>query len=197
MQYGELSLTTNPAFSLYNTPQRAPAVQRPIYTAPPPLLSTRTPPNIYTRIPGRGGSGGAGGAVGGGPGGYHLPAYETRTSPTSPYGSTTTCTMPLLGGQSNGSLQTNGSGLGVGGGMVGACNTLPHPGSSLHVGGISAALTSSVTSGNITIGAAQSLLTSPRSQTATYSTTLGAGGAGVQSPLLLSGGGGNYETVSS
>ncbi|XP_017096812.3 neural cell adhesion molecule 1 [Drosophila bipectinata] len=196
-QYGELSLTTNPAFSLYNTPQRAPAVQRPIYTAPPPLLSTRTPPNIYTRIPGRGGSGGPGASVGGGPSGYHLPAYETRTSPTSPYGSTTTCTMPLLGGQSNGSLQTNGSGLGVGGGLVGACNTLPHPGSTLHVGGISAALTSSVTSGNITIGAAQSLLTSPRSQTATYSTTLGAGGAGVQSPLLLSGGGGNYETVSS
>jgi len=99
--------------------------------------------------------------------------------------------MPLLGGQSNGSLQSGGVG-GVGG-LVGggACNTLPHPGS-LHVGGISAALTSSVTSGNITIGAAQSLLTSPRSQTATYSTTLG----GVQSPLLM-GGGGNYETVSS
>ncbi|KAH8402069.1 hypothetical protein KR009_009546, partial [Drosophila setifemur] len=201
-QYGELSLTTNPAFSLYNTPQRAPAVQRPVYTAPPPLLSTRTPPNIYTRIPGRGGVGGGGVTVaGGGASGYHLPAYETRTSPTSPYGSTTTCTMPLLGGQSNGSLQTNGSGLvgvGVGGGGLvgvgaGGCNTLPHPGS-LHVGGISAALTSSVTSGNITIGAAQSLLTSPRSQTATYSTTLG--GAGVQSPLLLSGGG-NYETVSS
>ncbi|KAH8305876.1 hypothetical protein KR018_000382, partial [Drosophila ironensis] len=203
-QYGELSLTTNPAFSLYNTPQRAPAVQRPVYTAPPTLLSTRTPPNIYTRIPGRGGSGGTTVVGGGGPGGYHLPAYETRTSPTSPYGSTTTCTMPLLGGHSsNGSLQTNGSGVGVGGGAgPGACNTLPHPGS-LHVGGISAALTSSVTSGNITIGAAQSLLTSPRSQTATYSTTIGAGGlgnmggSGVQSPLLLSGGGGNYETVSS
>ncbi|XP_016947465.1 uncharacterized protein LOC108022831 [Drosophila biarmipes] len=204
-QYGELSLTTNPAFSLYNTPQRAPAVQRPVYTAPPPLLSTRTPPNIYTRIPGRGGGGGGGGATvtAAGPGGgYHLPAYETRTSPTSPYGSTTTCTMPLLGGQSNGSLQTNGSGLGavVLGGGGGACNTLPHPGS-LHVGGISAALTSSVTSGNITIGAAQSLLTSPRSQTATYSTTLGLGGGsngltGVQSPLLMSGVG-NYETVSS
>ncbi|KAH8358190.1 hypothetical protein KR084_007445, partial [Drosophila pseudotakahashii] len=203
-QYGELSLTTNPAFSLYNTPQRAPAVQRPVYTAPPPLLSTRTPPNIYTRIPGRGGGGGGATvtAAGGGVGGYHLPAYETRTSPTSPYGSTTTCTMPLLSGQSNGSLQTNGSGLGgvvLGGGGGGACNTLPHPGS-LHVGGISAALTSSVTSGNITIGAAQSLLTSPRSQTATYSTTLGMGVgglAGVQSPLLMSGGGGNYETVSS
>ncbi|KAI8037622.1 hypothetical protein M5D96_009786 [Drosophila gunungcola] len=193
-QYGELSLTTNPAFSLYNTPQRAPAVQRPVYTAPPPLLSTRTPPNIYTRIPGRGGGGGAVTVAAAGAGGYHLPAYETRTSPTSPYGSTTTCTMPLLGGQSNGSLQTNASGLGgVALGGVGACNTLPHPGS-LHVGGISAALTSSVTSGNITIGAAQSLLTSPRSQTATYSTTLGVGG--VQAPLLMSGGG-NYETVSS
>ncbi|XP_043644831.1 uncharacterized protein LOC122614334 isoform X2 [Drosophila teissieri] len=199
-QYGELSLTTNPAFSLYNTPQRAPAVQRPVYTAPPPLLSTRTPPNIYTRIPGRGGGGGGATVTAAGVGGgYHLPAYETRTSPTSPYGSTTTCTMPLLAGQSNGSLQSGGvvgvNGLGglVGGG---ACNTLPHPGS-LHVGGISAALTSSVTSGNITIGAAQSLLTSPRSQTATYSTTLGGG---VQSPLLMAGvggGGGNYETVSS
>ncbi|XP_002092571.3 uncharacterized protein LOC6531784 [Drosophila yakuba] len=197
-QYGELSLTTNPAFSLYNTPQRAPAVQRPVYTAPPPLLSTRTPPNIYTRIPGRGsGGGGATVTAAGVGGGYHLPAYETRTSPTSPYGSTTTCTMPLLAGQSNGSLQSGG--VGGLGGLVGGggCNTLPHPGS-LHVGGISAALTSSVTSGNITIGAAQSLLTSPRSQTATYSTTLGGG---VQSPLLMGGvgggGGGNYETVSS
>lgn len=111
--------------------------------------------------------------------------------------------MPLLGGQSNGSLQTNGSSIGGGGsglGVGGACNTLPHPGSlhGIHGGGISAALTSSVTSGNITIGAAQSLLTSPRSQTATYSTTLGMGAVGVQSPLLMSGGGlGNYETVSS
>ncbi|KAH8354979.1 hypothetical protein KR093_003272, partial [Drosophila rubida] len=192
-QYGELSLTTNPAFSLYNTPQRAPAAQRPVYTAPPPLLSTRTPPNIYTRIPGRGSSGPNGGAT------TYLPAYETRTSPTSPYGSTTTCTMPLLNGQSNGSLQTNSSSIGVGGGV--ACNTLPHPGS-LHLGGISAAMTSSATSGNITIGAAQSLLTSPRAQTA-YS-TLGSVG-GTQSPLLsvgssligVVGGAGNYETVSS
>ncbi|EDV98338.1 GH23057 [Drosophila grimshawi] len=188
-QYGELSLTTNPAFSLYNTPQRAPAAQRPIYTAPPPLLSTRTPPNIYTRIPGRGSSGGT----------YHLPAYETRTSPTSPYGSTTTCTMPLLNGQSNGSLQTNSGSLGGT-----ACNTLPHPGSLGLSGGVSTAMTSSVTSGNITIGAAQTLLTSPRAQTA-YSL-----GTGTQSPLLSVGssllgvvgggvavGGGNYETVSS
>ncbi|XP_062129789.1 uncharacterized protein LOC133841379 isoform X1 [Drosophila sulfurigaster albostrigata] len=192
-QYGELSLTTNPAFSLYNTPQRAPAAQRPVYTAPPPLLSTRTPPNIYTRIPGRGSSGPNGGAT------TYLPAYETRTSPTSPYGSTTTCTMPLLNGQSNGSLQTNSSSIGGGGGVT--CNTLPHPGS-LHLGGISAAMTSSATSGNITIGAAQSLLTSPRAQTA-YS-TLGSVG-GTQSPLLsvgsslmgVVGGAGNYETVSS
>jgi len=78
---------------------------------------------------------------------------------------------------------------------------VPHPGS-LHSGGISAAMTSSVTSGNITIGAAQSLLTSPRAQTA-YS-TLGSMG-GTQSPLLsvgssligVVGGAGNYETVSS
>lgn len=201
LQYGELSLTTNPAFSLYNTPQRAPAVQRPIYTAPPQLLSTRTPPNIYTRIPGRGSTGPNGGAT------TYLPAYETRTSPTSPYGSTTTCTMPLLNGQSNGSLQTNSS-LGVGTGGIVSCNTLPHPGS-LHAGtgsggGISAAMTSSVTSGNITIGAPQTLLTSPRAQTA-YSTLGGAGG--TQSPLLSVGsslmgvvggsGIGNYETVSS
>ncbi|KAM8713629.1 hypothetical protein ACLKA7_013880 [Drosophila subpalustris] len=195
-QYGELSLTTNPAFSLYNTPQRAPAAQRPVYTAPPPLLSTRTPPNIYTRIPGRGSGGPSGGAT------TYLPAYETRTSPTSPYGSTTTCTMPLLNGQSNGSLQTNSSN-GIGGGIN--CNTLPHPGSLGHSGGgISASMTSSVTSGNITIGAAQSLLTSPRAQTA-YS-TLGSVG-GTQSPLLSvgssligvvgGGGAGNYETVSS
>lgn len=181
-------------------------MQRPIYTAPPPLLSTRTPPNIYTRIPGRGSSGPNGGAT------TYLPAYETRTSPTSPYGSTTTCTMPLLNGQSNGSLQTNSS-LGVGAAGIVSCNTLPHPGS-LHAGnsggggGISAAMTSSVTSGNITIGAPQTLLTSPRAQTA-YS-TLGSGG--TQSPLLsvgsslmgVVGGGngsgsgiGNYETVSS
>ncbi|XP_037940990.1 uncharacterized protein LOC119673945 [Teleopsis dalmanni] len=175
-QYGELSLTTNPAYSLYNTPQRAPATQRPLYTAPPPLLSTRTPPNIYTRIPGR----------------TYLPAYETRTSPTSPYGSTTTCTIPLLGGQSSGSLQTNSSsGVGSGLGIVSGCNTLPHPGSQNNA--ISAALTSSVTSGNITIGAAQSLLTSPRTQSA-------YGSATVQSPLLATSallGNGNYETVSS
>ncbi|CAD7012762.1 unnamed protein product [Ceratitis capitata] len=180
-QYGELSLTTNPAFSLYNTPQRAPAAQRPVYTAPPPLLSTRTPPNIYTRIPGR----------------SYLPAYETRTSPTSPYGSTTTCAIPLLSGQSNGSLQTNsstlgsssGGGLGMGGGSLTSnassgmhCNTLPHPGAamqhhssavshsaaaataltSMPTNGIPTALTTSMTSGNISLAATQTLLTSPR-----------------------------------
>ncbi|XP_067633168.1 uncharacterized protein side-V [Eurosta solidaginis] len=192
-QYGELSLTTNPAFSLYNTPQRAPATQRPVYTAPPPLLSTRTPPNIYTRIPGR----------------SYLPAYETRTSPTSPYGSTTTCTMPLLSGQSNGSLQTNSSTLGSSSGGVGGgggsltsnnsygihCNTLPHPNAlhahhasaaaaaaavaSMAANGIPSTLTSSVTSGNISLAATQTLLTSPR--------THNAGGSGV-GVLSLSGG---------
>ncbi|KNC28310.1 hypothetical protein FF38_05180 [Lucilia cuprina] len=208
-QYGELSLTTNPAFSLYNTPQRAPATQRPVYTAPPPLLSTRTPPNIYTRIPGR----------------TYLPAYETRTSPTSPYGSTTTCTMPLLGGQSNGSLQTNsstGTGMigsmsgvgGVGGNSIGSsggggslsltsgntmghCNTLPHPNTQhQHQNPISTALTSSLTSGNITIGAAQSLLTSPRTHSAYSNSTTTT----IQSPLLATStllGNGNYETISS
>ncbi|KAM7345261.1 sidestep V [Cochliomyia hominivorax] len=212
-QYGELSLTTNPAFSLYNTPQRAPATQRPVYTAPPPLLSTRTPPNIYTRIPGR----------------TYLPAYETRTSPTSPYGSTTTCTMPLLGGQSNGSLQTNSStgtsmlgsmsGVGVGsnttssgggggvgslsltsGNSMGHCNTLPHPNTQhQHQNPISTALTSSLTSGNITIGAAQSLLTSPRTHSAAqYSSNSTT--TTIQSPLLATStllGNGNYETISS
>lgn len=168
-----------------------------MYTAPPPLLSTRTPPNIYTRIPGR----------------TYLPAYETRTSPTSPYGSTTTCTMPLLGGQSNGSLQTNSSaGTGVGnvggGGLVGSlsltagnCSTLPHPhhnGQQHHQqqNSIPTALTSSLTSGNITIGAAQSLLTSPRTHSAYSSST-----TTTQSPLLatstLLGSTGNYETISS
>lgn len=214
-------MTTNPAFSLYNTPQRAPATQRPVYTAPPPLLSTRTPPNIYTRIPGR----------------TYLPAYETRTSPTSPYGSTTTCTMPLLGGQSNGSLQTNSSsGTGIGGvscssagggggvvsmtgvmGMMGGgggsgvgslnlagsnsmghCNTLPHPNTNQHqhTNPISSALTSSLTSGNITIGAAQSLLTSPRTHSAYSNATTTT----IQSPLLATStllGSGNYETISS
>lgn len=191
-------MTTNPAFSLYNTPQRAPAIQRPVYTAPPPLLSTRTPANIYTRIPGR----------------TYLPAYETRTSPTSPYGSTTTCTMPLLGGQSNGSLQTNSSSGGVAGGIitggmvsglgslnlagsvVSNCSTLPHPATQQQNGGISTALTSSLTSGNITIGAVQSLLTSPRSQP-TYDSTITPS---TQSPLLATStllGSGNYETISS
>lgn len=205
-------MTTNPAFSLYNTPQRAPATQRPVYTAPPPLLSTRTPPNIYTRIPGR----------------TYLPAYETRTSPTSPYGSTTTCTMPLLGGQSNGSLQTNsstgttgimsslgggngsnsiGSSGGGGGSLsltsgnsLGHCNTLPHPNTQhQHQNPISTALTSSLTSGNITIGAAQSLLTSPRTHTA-YSNGSNSTTTTIQSPLLATSsllGNGNYETISS
>ncbi|XP_053967380.1 nephrin [Anastrepha ludens] len=235
-QYGELSLTTNPAFSLYNTPQRAPAAQRPVYTAPPPLLSTRTPPNIYTRIPGR----------------SYLPAYETRTSPTSPYGSTTTCTIPLLSGQSNGSLQTNsstlgsssGGGIGAGGGSLTSnassgvhCNTLPHPGALQHhasaaaaaaavasmtTNGIPTALTSSMTSGNISLAATQSLLTSPRAHNAAAAavgalslSSMGMGmGVGVGStqmstatttasgaPLLNSSsallGSGNYETVGS
>ncbi len=66
--YGELSLTTNPAFALYNSPQRRP----PQYTAPP-LLSNS---NIYTRIPTRA-----------------FTPYDTRTSPVSSnYG----LTMPLL-----------------------------------------------------------------------------------------------------
>lgn len=70
-QYGELSLTTNPAFALYNTPIRRP----PIYTAPPIL--SRSPSNIYTSVPPR-----------------HFSAYDTRTNAAlnSAYG----VTIPLL-----------------------------------------------------------------------------------------------------
>lgn len=76
--YGELSLTTNPAFALYNTPQRRP----PQYTAPPLLSSS----NIYTRIPTRA-----------------FTPYDTRTSPVSSnYG----LTMPLLM-QTNGTNLSN------------------------------------------------------------------------------------------
>lgn len=76
--YGELSLTTNPAFALYNSPQRRP----PLYTAPP-LLSNS---NIYTRIPTRA-----------------FTPYDTRTSPVSSnYG----LTMPLLM-QTNGTTLSN------------------------------------------------------------------------------------------
>ncbi|KAJ6645249.1 hypothetical protein Bhyg_00453 [Pseudolycoriella hygida] len=76
--YGELSLTTNPSFALYNSPQRRP----PQYTAPP-LLSNS---NIYTRIPARA-----------------FTPYDTRTSPVSSnYG----LTMPLLM-QSNGTSLAN------------------------------------------------------------------------------------------
>lgn len=76
--YGELSLTTNPAFALYNSPQRRP----PQYTAPP-LLSNS---NIYSRIPSRA-----------------FTPYDTRTSPVSSnYG----LTMPLLM-QNNGITLSN------------------------------------------------------------------------------------------
>lgn len=76
--YGELSLTTNPAFALYNSPQRRP----PQYTAPPLLSSS----NIYTRIPTRA-----------------FTPYDTRTSPVSSnYG----LTIPLLM-QTNGTTLSN------------------------------------------------------------------------------------------
>ena len=69
-QYGELSLTTNPAFALYNSPQRRPP---PLYSSPK-LLSTNA--NIYTRVPTR-----------------PFTPYDTRVSPVS---STYGVTMPLL-----------------------------------------------------------------------------------------------------
>ncbi|XP_059609040.1 hemicentin-1 [Phlebotomus argentipes] len=46
--FGELSLTTNPSFTLYSSPQR-----RPMYASPPLTLLARSPPNVYSRNPTR------------------------------------------------------------------------------------------------------------------------------------------------
>ncbi|GAB0086941.1 hypothetical protein DMENIID0001_011680 [Sergentomyia squamirostris] len=46
--FGELSLTTNPSFTLYSSPQR-----RPMYTSPPHTILARSPPNVYSRNPTR------------------------------------------------------------------------------------------------------------------------------------------------
>ncbi|XP_055706645.1 uncharacterized protein LOC129803854 isoform X2 [Phlebotomus papatasi] len=46
--FGELSLTTNPSFTLYSSPQR-----RPLYSPPPVTLLARSPPNVYSRNPTR------------------------------------------------------------------------------------------------------------------------------------------------
>lgn len=60
--YGELSLTTNPAYALYNSPARR--------QPPPPLYSSpKAGSNIYTRVPTR-----------------PFVPYDSRLSPTSTYG---------------------------------------------------------------------------------------------------------------
>lgn len=73
--FGELSLTTNPAYALYNSPQHRPT----FYSSPqttPLLTTTSTNSNIYTRIPTR-----------------SFTPYDTKISPVSSnYG----CTIPLL-----------------------------------------------------------------------------------------------------
>ncbi|KAL5288106.1 hypothetical protein ACFFRR_008764 [Megaselia abdita] len=108
-QYNELSLTTNPSYALYSNPLRTPTHQnaRSVYDEPPAvsttlLSSARSPPNIYTRIPHVLSS-------------YLPAAYETRTSPTSPYGTTTTTsstcmsTLPLLSKPIQTSVTTSGT----------------------------------------------------------------------------------------
>lgn len=58
MQYGELSLTTNPGFALYNNPtiRKFNAVSSPTSANNPNMTTTtilrsKSPPNIYTRLP--------------------------------------------------------------------------------------------------------------------------------------------------
>ncbi|XP_055919281.1 uncharacterized protein LOC129951237 [Eupeodes corollae] len=75
---GEISLTTNPAYNICNTPQR---MRQPTYACPPHLLPNNSSSNIYTRVPGR----------------TNVPSYENSTASTSPYGSLNICMMPLLG----------------------------------------------------------------------------------------------------
>lgn len=55
-QYGELSLTTNPGFALYNNPIRKfNAISSPTGAGNPncttTILRSKSPPNIYTRLP--------------------------------------------------------------------------------------------------------------------------------------------------
>ncbi|XP_055387368.1 uncharacterized protein LOC129615952 isoform X2 [Condylostylus longicornis] len=81
-QYGELSLTTNPSYALYNSPQRPPATQRPVYTDPPELSSPRSQCNIYTKVPSKTSF-------------LQTATYDTRlASPTSPFEQTT---IPSIG----------------------------------------------------------------------------------------------------
>ena len=58
MQYGELSLTTNPGFAMYNNPtiRKFNAVSSPTSANNPNMTTTtilrsKSPPNIYTRLP--------------------------------------------------------------------------------------------------------------------------------------------------
>lgn len=58
MQYGELSLTTNPGFALYNNPtiRKYNVVSSPTSINNPnstttTILRSKSPPNIYTRLP--------------------------------------------------------------------------------------------------------------------------------------------------
>lgn len=77
--HGELSLTTNPAYALYNSPQHRPTFFAASQTSPllsTPLLTAATNSNIYTRIPTRA-----------------FTPYDSKLSPTSSsYG----VTVPLL-----------------------------------------------------------------------------------------------------
>lgn len=80
--YGELCLTTNPVFALYNSPQRRPP---PLYATPKlqsdagSAIDGRVNSNIYTRIPTR-----------------PFSPYDNRQSPVSPTSYSSGVTMPLL-----------------------------------------------------------------------------------------------------
>lgn len=196
LQYGELSLTTNPAFNLYSTPQR---------------LSNRTSANIYTRVPGC----------------SYNSSFESHVSPTSPYTSATTCTIPLLGNahkKSNGKTDVSGclstepeaSFSLTSSGKSGFYTTLPHceyqPKLQQHepqhqeqhkAESSSMPLTSSLTSSTITIGAAQSLLTTPRFQAYGTTTVVSPNSMRLTSPLRMDCTSSallrnvNYETIAS
>lgn len=50
-QYGELSLTTNPGYALYSTPLRAYNCIPSPTSQVTPIIRSKSPPNIYTRLP--------------------------------------------------------------------------------------------------------------------------------------------------
>lgn len=79
--YGEMCLTTNPVFALYNSPQRRPP---PLYPTPKQQIpgatvDGRVNSNIYTRIPTR-----------------PFSPFANRQSPVSPTAYSSGVTMPLL-----------------------------------------------------------------------------------------------------